>query len=227
MPGLYFDCEHTYGSGFRLALQFETSASVTALVGPSGSGKTTILRLIAGLLRPRAGSIRFGERVLTDVTGNVHVPPEQRRIALVFQDLCLFPHMNVKQNLEFGLRRSSTQNGSFTELIELLEIAELLSRFPQTLSGGQRQRVALGRALLQNPSLLLLDEPLAALDAPLQQRILTYLKRILDKYQLPTVLVTHDRTHVDALAQSVVEIDRGHVRVPLAEPPAAIVEQMR
>ncbi|MBI1314687.1 ATP-binding cassette domain-containing protein [bacterium] len=211
MSQLRFQCEYIYESGFRVSAEFETSALVTALFGTSGSGKTTVLRLIAGLLRPRSGIIRLGDRVLTDIAGGINVPPEQRGIGLVFQDLYLFSHMSVRRNLEYGLRRAQTSRDNFSELVELLEIGDLLDRPPHTLSGGQKQRVALGRALLQSPQLLLLDEPLAALDRPLQDRILTYLKRVLDRYELPTILVTHDRSHVETLTQSVIELHDGQL----------------
>lgn len=214
MSGLQIDCEYTYPTGFTLQVNFETTSTVTALFGPSGSGKTTILRLIAGLLRPRKGFIRLRDRTLDDVVGKVHVPPEGRDIGLVFQDLCLFPHMNVRKNLEYGMRRPTRRRGNFDEIVELLDIAPLLDRAPHLLSGGERQRVALGRALLRSPKLLLLDEPLAALDQPLQERILDYLKRVLRQYQIPTILVTHDRAHVEALTTSVVHVCGGQVHVP-------------
>lgn len=211
MSGLDFHCEHVYATGFRLEAKFQTTGTVTALFGPSGSGKTTILRLIAGLLRPRTGMIRFADRTLDDAEKKVHVRPEKRGIGVVFQDLCLFPHMSVRKNLEYGLRRQHGQAAKSGEIVELLEIGDLLERYPHTLSGGQRQRVALGRALLRSPQLLLLDEPLAALDRPLQEKILLYLKRVLDQYRIPTILVTHDRSHVSALTESIIEIRDGRV----------------
>lgn len=210
MAALSFDCEHLHPSGFQLRADFEIGPGVTALYGASGSGKTTILMLIAGLLRPRRGSIVVGDRVLTDVARKIHLPPEKRSIGFVFQQHCLFPHMSVRQNLEYGLRRQQRRN-DLRHVVEILEIGDLLGRAPHTLSGGQRQRVALGRALLRNPELLLLDEPLTALDEPLQERIVAYLKRVLDEYKLPTLFVSHDSNHVRALAGHVVCLRGGEV----------------
>lgn len=210
MPALSFDCEFVHPSGFHLRARFEMGPGVTALYGASGSGKTTILMLIAGLIRPRRGSIVLNDRVLTDVEKKIHLPPEKRNIGFVFQQHCLFPHMSVRQNLEYGLRRQQRRS-DLKHVVEILEIGDLLARAPHTLSGGQRQRVALGRALLRNPELLLLDEPLTALDEPLQERILAYLKRVLHEYNLPTLFVSHDSGHVRALARRVVSLRGGEV----------------
>src|SRR5690606_35642680 len=150
---------------------------VTALVGPSGAGKSTILSLIAGLLRPEFGTIRLEGRVLLDTAAQVCVAPEGRQIGLVFQDHLLFPHLTVEQNLRYGLRRRPARTIEFAKLVAILELEGLLQRSPRTLSGGQRQRVALGRAMLRGPELLLMDEPLTALDERLKVQILDYLKR--------------------------------------------------
>ena len=210
MSYLYFCCEHVYASGFRLQVEFELRRGVSALTGPSGSGKTTVLALIAGLLRPQRGVIRLGEHTLTDTQSNTHVPPEKRHVGLVFQDHCLFPHLSVRQNLEYGQRRRPRRKLELTHLIEILEIGDLLSRYPHTLSGGEKQRVALGRTLLHGPDLLLLDEPVTGLDQRMQARVLEYLQRVLAEYQIPTLLVSHDPNHVSMLAQhTIVLIDGG------------------
>lgn len=208
---LSFDCQHDYPTGFQLRAQFTAPGGVTALVGPSGSGKTTILSILAGLLPPRQAFIRLGDRVLCDTQRGVYVKPEQRGIGMVFQDLCLFPHLSVRQNLQYGTRWCGSGRLNFDRVVQMLEIGDLLARQPHTLSGGQRQRVALGRALLRGPELLLLDEPLSALDEPLQDRIITYLERVLAEYPLPTLLVTHHLAQVRRLASQVLHVQGGRV----------------
>ncbi len=149
---------------------------MTALFGPSGSGKSTIIAATAGLLRPDAGRIAIGEAVLTDTAAGLFLPPERRRVGLVFQDARLFPHMRVATNLRYGMRRAPPGGPiRFDEVVALLGIGALLDRRPRTLSGGERQRVAIGRALLAQPRLLLMDEPLASLDAARKAEILPYL----------------------------------------------------
>jgi len=211
MPHLEFHCQHRYASGFTLDAQFVAGESVTALLGPSGAGKTTILALIAGLLRPEQGRIQLGERVLLDTSRRKAVSPEQRGVGLVFQEHRLFPHLTVERNLRYGQRRRPARAIDFSEVVETLEIGELLRRYPRTLSGGQRQRVALGRALLRGPDLLLLDEPLVALERDLQDRILTYLERALGTFRIPTLLVSHDASLARRLARDVVLVENGKV----------------
>lgn len=209
MAELHFDCRFRHASGFELALRFETGEGVTALFGPSGSGKSTALGLTAGLLRPDAGTIRLGERVLVDRAAGVFVPPERRRVGCVFQDHLLFPHLSVRRNLLFGHARRTSRPMDFDRVVRVLEVGDLLSRRPDTLSGGQRQRVALGRALLRGPELLLLDEPLASLDQGLKDRLLTYLERAKAEWNIPTLFVSHDRADVLRLADRVVMIEAG------------------
>jgi molybdate transport system ATP-binding protein len=208
---LRFDCRHRYASGFELTAAFEAGPGVTALFGPSGCGKTTILKLIAGLLRPLAGRIELAEGVLLDCQQGVCLPPEARQIAVVFQDHLLFPHLSVRQNLTFGSRRRPARVIALDRVVQILEIVDLLERMPHTLSGGQRQRVALGRAILRGPRLLLMDEPLAALDAALKRRILTYLERAIGEWHIPTLLVSHDQADVRRLADRVVVLEAGKV----------------
>jgi molybdate transport system ATP-binding protein len=200
---------------------------VTSLFGPSGSGKTSVLMLIAGLYRPDFGRIRLGERVLVDTEAHVALAAEKRRVGLVFQDHLLFPHLSVEGNLRYGLRRR--KRGSrpieFDRVVEVLELAALLRRFPRNLSGGERQRVAVGRALLAGPELLLLDEPLAGLDEALKQRILDYLERIVEQWRIPLIYVSHGVADVQRLAQQVIVLEQGRVAAQGA--PAEILPKLK
>jgi molybdate transport system ATP-binding protein len=180
---------------FALELTLEAGRETVALVGPSGAGKTSVLRAVAGLLRPRAGTIALGETLWFDARRGIHVPPEERRVGLVFQDYALFPHLSVARNVGFGTRRP------VGELLERFEIAELADARPVELSGGERQRVALARALAHDPQVLLLDEPLAALDAQTRASVRGELRRLLHELELPTLLVTHDFEDAAALAK--------------------------
>ena len=211
MDRLYFRCEHRYPGGFRLDADFELGEGVTALSGPSGSGKSTVLAIIAGVLRPDRGLVRVGDRALLDTVRGVDVPPEKRRIAIVFQDHLLFPHLSVEGNLRFGLKRGARRAVDFGRVADVLELHGMLHRSPQTLSGGERQRVALGRALLRGPELLLLDEPLAALDAKLKDQILRYLSQSFAEWRIPTLLVSHDTADTRRIASRIIAMDSGLV----------------
>lgn len=202
------DCRFRYPSGFSLNLAFEASAGITALVGPSGSGKTTTLRLIAGLLRPFSGKIELGSRMLTHVEQQIQLPPEKRAIGLVFQDYQLFPHLTVEQNLRYGLERRQPNGIDLHHLVEMMELDAYLRRYPRSLSGGQQQRVALARAILSSPELLLLDEPLSALDEALQSQVAEFILRIIGEYHIPTLLVTHDSRSVERLAGQVLRMEQ-------------------
>ena len=195
--------------GFVLEMRERIDARVVALFGPSGAGKTTVLECIAGLRRPRRGVIRIGERTLFDAEAGVDVPCHRRRIGYVPQDLALFPHMNVRRNILYGA--GAGPGGELEHVIALLELGPLLDRAVAGLSGGERQRVALARALAASPALLLLDEPLAALDATLRSRILPYLERIRDDLGTPMLYVSHAEAEVRALADWVVVLDAGRV----------------
>jgi molybdate transport system ATP-binding protein len=202
---------------FTLAATITIDSRAAALFGPSGAGKTTALDTIAGLRTPRRGSIAIDGRVLFSSSARVNVPPHQRRIGYVPQDVALFPHMNVRRNLLYG-RHPASRSGSrapsqpaLERVVEMLEIAGLVDRRVTDLSGGERQRVALGRALMSAPSLLLLDEPLAAVDVPLRRRILPYLQRVRDELKIPIVYVSHDRDEVDALADTVIRLENGRI----------------
>jgi molybdate transport system ATP-binding protein len=203
MSVLYFDCRFQYATGFKLEFQFVAERGVTAIVGPSGSGKTTILNLIAGLLRPDRGRISLHEKVLFDSAARIDLPPERRGVGYVIQDYQLFPHLTVEDNLCYGWRRRAGKGGvEIDKIVSTLELAEVLQRSPNSLSGGQKQRVALGRAILRNPQLLLLDEPLNALDADLRAAIAEYLGRVIGEFQIPTLLVSHDQESVGSLAHT-------------------------
>jgi len=169
--------------------------------------------LIAGLYAPDSGLIRLGERTLVDTAAGNYTPIEHRRVGLVFQDQLLFPHLSVRDNLRYGERRRppAAQAIEFGRVVEVLELADLLGRYPRNLSGGERQRIALGRSLLAGPELLLLDEPLAALDDALKDRILTYLERVVGEWRIPAVYVSHGAAEVARLADWVVVLEAGQV----------------
>jgi molybdate transport system ATP-binding protein len=203
------DIELTQGT-FTLSAAFEIDARAAALFGPSGAGKTTILDAIAGLRTPGRGTIAIDRRVLYSSGRRINLPPHQRRVGYVPQDVALFPHMSVRANLLYGSHGASGQP-DLDRVSAMLEIAPLVDRRVTDLSGGERQRVALGRALMSAPSLLLLDEPLAAVDVPLRRRILPYLRRVRDELRIPIVYVSHNREEVDALADAVVRIAEGRI----------------
>jgi molybdate transport system ATP-binding protein len=209
-----FDAELQRGDS-RLELRFSApSRGATVLFGPSGAGKSSVLALLAGALAPDRGRIAVDGEVLADTARGVRVPLEQRRIGWVFQDGRLFPHLRVRENLEFGLRRAPRAAPApldFAAIVEVLGLAALLGRWPRDLSGGERQRVAIGRALLARPRLLLLDEPLASLDAPRKAEILALLERIKRDAQVPIVYVTHSLAETLRLADHLVLLEGGRV----------------
>ena len=213
MSRLEVEVRHRFPSGFALDVEFVAEHPVTALFGPSGAGKTSVLMCIAGLLHPNDGRVAWRDRLLFDSRAGTMVPAEQRRIGVVFQDQRLFPHLNGEQNLRYGERRrgSGAQTVSLDRTIEVLELGELLPRSPRSLSGGEQQRLALGRALLSGPELLLLDEPVAAVDEPRRNIILRYVDRISREWGIPTVYVSHHRAEVQRLADRVVALADGRV----------------
>ena len=194
---------------FALRVAARVTGRTAALFGPSGAGKTTILDAIAGLRTPRSGRIAVDDRVLFSSADRVNLPPRERRIGSVTQDVALFPHMSVRSNLVYGRHPGSSPD--LSRVLQMLEIERLVDRRVGQLSGGERQRVALGRALMSGPSLLLLDEPLAAVDVALRRRILPYLERIRDEMHVPIVYVSHDRDEVRRLADHVLLISGGRV----------------
>lgn len=184
---------------------------VTALFGPSGAGKSSVLAAVAGLLRPDACRVTLGEATVADTEAGVWLPPEQRRIGFVFQDARLFPQMSVASNLRYGQRRAPPGRIAFDTVVALLGLAPLLARRPHTLSGGERQRVAIGRALLAQPRLLLMDEPLASLDAARKAELLPFLARLHAELRLPVLYVTHAFDEVARLADTLVLLEAGRV----------------
>ncbi|WP_038147042.1 molybdenum ABC transporter ATP-binding protein [Thioclava atlantica] len=201
-------------SGFTLDLALSAPSGVTALFGPSGAGKTTVVNAVAGLLRPEQGRIAVGGEVLLDTGANICLPPHKRRIGYVFQDARLFPHLSVRANLLYGRRFApvSRDGAEFDRVVAMLGLEALLERRPAALSGGEKSRVALGRALLCAPRMLLMDEPLAALDAARKEEILPYFERLRDEVQLPILYVSHAPAEVARLATSVALIEAGHLR---------------
>jgi molybdate transport system ATP-binding protein len=198
---------------FTLEVDVEVRSRITAIFGPSGAGKTSLLDLLAGLRRAPSAMIQLDGRVLTDTTKRLFVPTHQRGIGYVPQDLALFPHLSVRQNLLFGCKSGGGANPlfNFERVVDVLEIRPLISRGVTELSGGEKQRVALARALLASPHLLLLDEPLASLDAPLKTKIIPYLTRVRDEFRIPMLCVTHDRFEALTLADEIVVLVNGRV----------------
>jgi molybdate transport system ATP-binding protein len=213
------DLELTQGS-FTLDVHLRLIGRAVALFGPSGAGKTTILDAIAGLRRPRRGTIRIDDHVLFSSADRIDLPARDRHVGYVPQDVALFPHMDVERNLLYG--RHPGASPDLARVANMLEIGDLLGRRVSQLSGGERQRVALGRALMSGPSILLLDEPLAAVDVPLRRRILPYLQRVRDELTVPIVYVSHDREEVEQLADEVIMIDNG--RVVRAGQPVSVLQ---
>ena len=215
---------------FALAAEFTApTPGVVALFGRSGCGKTTTANIISGLLPADTAYIELDGHVLTDTAAGISIPPEQRRIGYVFQDDRLFPHMSVIRNLQYGLKRARAprQTIAFDQIVSLLGLDALLQRQPYQLSGGERQRVSLGRALLSQPALLLLDEPLAALDTARREEVLPYLERLRDNLSIPMVYVSHQFDEVLQLATHVVLMDAGHVVAQGSLSEVSLVPQLR
>ena len=212
---------HSFGT-FTLDLAFSAPPGVTALFGRSGAGKTTVVNALAGLMRPEEGRICLNQQVLLDTRAGIFIPPHRRRIGYVFQEPRLFPHLSVKQNLLYGrwFAPRGARAADFDRVVDLLGIGALLARRPSALSGGEKSRVALGRAILSSPQMLLMDEPLAALDEERKAGILPYLALLRDEFRLPILYVSHSATELAQLATTVVLIEGGRV---LASGPTAEV----
>lgn len=208
---------------FLLDVAFEgPEDGITVLFGPSGAGKSATLAVVAGLVRPEAGLVAIGERVLTDTAAGVSVAAERRRIGVVHQETRLFPHITVERNLRYGWKRAKAERRiGWDAVVEVLAIGHLLDRSPRDLSGGERQRVALGRALLSQPRLLLLDEPVSALDAERRGEVLGFVGALKRRFGLPMLYVTHSAEEARALGDHLVRIEAG--RVVAQGPPAELL----
>ena len=208
-----FQYQHQHAD-FMLNVELEMQQQLLGIVGVSGCGKSTLLKNIVGLLKPTHGSIQFNQQILFDSQQKIHVPMHQRKIALIFQNALLFPHMNVQQNLCYAekLINQAERKFQFNEIIELLELTHLCQRKAHQLSGGEAQRVSIGRALLSSPHLLLLDEPLTGLDQQLKQQILPFLQRIKDELNLPMIYVTHHLEELKYLKADILQLDQGQLQ---------------
>ncbi|WP_426239645.1 molybdenum ABC transporter ATP-binding protein [Pararhizobium sp. DWP1-1-3] len=209
---LEVDIRHRLGA-FSVEAAFSASKGVTALFGRSGSGKTSLINIIAGLMRPGSGSLIFNGDVLFDGDKRVFVPAHKRRFGYVFQESRLFPHLSVRRNLGYGrwFARRSHGGADFDRIVDMLGVGALLDRAPANLSGGEKQRIAIGRALLSNPRLLLMDEPMAALDEERKAEILPYLERLRDEADIPIIYVSHSIAEVARLATKVIILENGRV----------------
>jgi molybdate transport system ATP-binding protein len=220
------DAAHT----FDLDVSFSSQATRLVLFGPSGAGKTLTLKAIAGLLRPDAGTISFEGETLFDAARGIDVPSRERRLGYVFQEYALFPHLTVRQNVSFGLGKGWRNPGrrgvnpAAERWLEALELGALGDRFPDQISGGQRQRTALARALAAEPRALLFDEPFAAMDLALRDKLRAELRAVQVRFALPMLLITHDAADVEAFADEVIHIDAGRVVQQAARPQESIVK---
>ena len=208
--------ELQYSQGARIEIDFiqpTRGFSVTALIGPSGCGKTTLLRCLAGLHHPDQGTIEYRGQTWFNRSRRIALTPQQRDVGFLFQEYALFPHMTIADNLAFGLQNRSgdERRRRVTEIVRQLDLSGLERRYPHQLSGGQQQRVALGRILARRPQLLLLDEPLSALDALLREKLRGELRQILLEFEVPVIVVTHDRVEAIALADRVAVMDQGKI----------------
>lgn len=200
---------------FTLQLQFRSDSQRMVILGPSGAGKSLTLKAIAGLLRPDAGHIRVGQHTFYDSQKHIHLPPQQRHVAYVFQDYALFPHLTVRQNIGFGLVRGwrnpqrDIRHAHIEHWLQVFHLQDLGDQLPEFLSGGQRQRVALARALASGPQALLLDEPFAALDPVLRQDMRIELVRLQQQLKIPMLLITHDPEDADVFGDHILHLENG------------------
>jgi molybdate transport system ATP-binding protein len=203
------------GNGeFQLDIELEARAGITVLFGPSGAGKSTVLAALAGLFRPDDGRITLGNEVWFDRQAGIHLPPERRGIAFVFQSLALFPHMSARDNVAYALPRALAKRERrrrADELLARMHVAHVAARYPQTLSGGEAQRVALARALAREPRVMLFDEPFSALDRSLRRELCGDLRRLVEEVGVPAIVVTHHRGDVRALGDRMVALSAGRI----------------
>lgn len=199
---------------FTLEVSFTAPNGITILFGPSGSGKTTCLRAIAGIVTPDAGQITIGGRVFFDSTTGINLPLQQRRVGFVFQDYTLFPHLTAEQNVTYGIREAMSRTDKqkrAQELLDLLGIAYAARQYPRELSGGESQRVALARALASDPAIMLLDEPLSALDQPTRARLLTEILAVQQRANIPFLYITHNVQEAKEVGTHVIMLKQGQV----------------
>src|SRR5262249_17446091 len=214
---LHVDIQKRYREGsqacFELQVAFTAKPGVTIVVGHSGAGKTTLLRAIAGLCNPDKGRIVMAGQVLFDSEKKIKIEPARRKVAFVFQDLALFPHLTVQDNVSYGLRKmaSAERENRVAEIMNSFQIAKLCNRMPWEISGGEQQRVALARSLVTEPSALLLDEPLSSLDAHTKAGIIDDLRAWNDAHRIPILYVTHNHEEVFALGKHVISLERGAI----------------
>jgi molybdate transport system ATP-binding protein len=213
-PTLEVDVRVPLGAG-ELSVELESRALTAAVFGPSGGGKSTLLRTLAGVERRATGRVRVGGEVWLDTDRGIFVPPWQRGVGWVPQDYLLFPHLNVRENLRYG----GGTPAEVQEMARLLFVDHLLERRPRRLSGGEQQRVALGRALLRNPRILLLDEPFSALDRPLRNRVGSQLRSFVEERRVPLLLISHDEADASALAGEHWLLSQGRLERLEADPP--------
>lgn len=220
---------HASRGDFHLRAAARLDGQAVGVTGPSGAGKTTLLSALAGLLRPTTGRIALDGQVLFDSARKIDVPPHKRRIGMVFQDLRLFPHYTVRENLLYGRRFAPAGQGriELDEAAAMLELEDFLARPAESLSGGQKQRVALGRALLASPRLLLLDEPLASLDGRLRRHILPYLDRVRRFLDVPLIFVSHRLDEVLAVADRLLLVDDGEATELAMPSPRSVAPSFR
>lgn len=198
---------------FNLKADIEVNNEILVLVGPSGSGKTTVLKCLAGLKAPGRGLIRINERILYSDKDSINLAPRERRIGYVFQEYALFPHMTVRKNVMYGLSKEKLKSRPkmVDEILEMMGIKHLKDRHPQQISGGEKQRVALARALVTEPEIMLLDEPLSALDQEIRGDLQQELKKLQRQWRIPFVLVTHDMNEAELLGDQIIRIDQGQM----------------
>ena len=196
---------------FTLDVDLNLQRQITAICGASGAGKTSLLECVAGLITPQTGYIALDGQVFLDTTKRINLPPHQRHFGYVFQDSRLFPHMDVRRNLVYGARRAGKGIG-FDDIVALLGLENLLTRSPAKLSGGENQRVAIGRALLSQPRLLLLDEPFASVDEARRAEIMPYIEKLREFANLPILYVSHTKAEIERLADEIVTMAHGRVR---------------